>query len=299
MARTRLVAVSIGDLRIAIEAPPAFPWRMEPGPLDAFGVPADDADLHLGVRVGRVDHGRRPDLSGAGRERLEVHRDGSGWQVLHRRRGRVEREARFDCELRTGEIILDAESRAARECGNPLASPLDEWIVRHRLARAGGILIPGCVGVRDGRATLFVGDAALLAGRGSLASVLAAHREVDLLADGVVAVRRDGTGFRVYATPWSSPKTNHSAPLEAIHRVGSGPCPRMAPLDAGEAVASLIGVCAPLDDPAANDACLTTLERLGERVAVTRTRTPDADALVDLAWGLGVRAGAPRYPRAA
>lgn len=299
MARTRLVAVSIGDLRIAIEAPPAFPWRMEPGRHRVFGAPAEDADVHLGVRVGQVDRSRRPDLSGAGRERLEVHRDGSGWQVLHRRRGRVEREARFDRALRTGEIILDAESRTARECGNPLASPLDEWVVRHRLAQSGGLLLSGCVGVRDGRATLFVGDGALFAGHGSVASVIARRPEVDLLADGLVAVRSQGTGFRVYATPWSRPETNHSAPLEAIHRVRSGPCPTASPLDAEGAVASLIGVCPRLDDPAAGEATLATLERLGERVPATRTRTPDADALVDVAWGLTAARRPPLWPHAA
>jgi hypothetical protein len=249
--------------------------------------------------VGRVAHERRPDLSGAGRERLEVHRDGSGWRVLHRRRGRVEREARLDCEMRTGEVILDAASRTARECGDPLASPLDEWIVRHRLAQAGGLLLSGCVGLRDGRATLFVGDDAVFSGRGSLACVLERRPDLDLLADGLVAVRSEGTGFRVWATPWSRPGVNRSAPLEAIHRVGSGPCASATPLDAHEAVASLSGVCPSLDDPAASEATLATLERLGERVPTTRTRTPDAEALVDLAWGLPAGHAVPRWPHAA
>ncbi len=299
MARTRLVAVSIGDLRIAIEAPPALPWRLERGQLDAFAVSAEDADLHLGVRVGRVDQSRRPDLSGAGRERLEVHRQGSGWQVLHRRAGRIECEARFDRELHTGEIILAPTSQTARECGYPLASPLDEWIVRHRLARAGGVLLSGCVSVCDGRASMFVGDGAVFAGRTPLATVLARRPDVDLLAEGLVAVRSEGTGFRVHATPWSRPESNRSAPLEALHWVGSGPCASASPLDGDEAVASLVAVCPPLDDPAAGEATLRTLERLGERVPATRTRTPDAEALVDLAFGPAAARGTRPWPRAA
>jgi hypothetical protein len=293
MARTRLVALNIGDVRIAIEAPPALPWRLGAARLDAFAVPAADADLHLGVRVGRVDCSRRPDLSDAGRERLEVHRHGSGWQVLHRRRGRVEREARFDGELRTGEVILDAGSAAARDCSYPLASPLDEWIVRHRLARSGGILLAGCVGVRDGRATLFVG--APFVGRAGLAAVLEARDDVELLADGLVAVRADGTGFRVHSTPWSRPEAVRSAPLEALHRVEAGPGAVALPLVAEDAIAALLGVCPPVDDPAAGEAMLRTVERLGERVATTHSRVVDSETLVELAWGLSPG----RLPRAA
>lgn len=292
MGRTRLVALCIGDLRIAIEAPPALPWGLARERLEAFAVPAEGADLHLGVRVGRVDQSRRPCLAEAGRERLEVHRQAGGWQILHRRGGRVEREARLDRELRTGEVILDAASPSAQSCRYPLAVPLDEWIVRHRLARAGGLLLTGCVGVRDGRATLFFGNGPVrLPG---LAAALARRRDAELLAHGIVAVCSDATGFRVHATPWSYPEANRSARLEALHRVESGPVPSLSPLDTREAVASLCGACPSLDDPGSAEASLRTLERLAERVPCTRARTAAAPPLLDLVFSPRIGSGGRR-----
>jgi hypothetical protein len=285
MGRTRLVGVSIGDLRIAIEAPPALPWRFANEPAAAFAATPGEADLHLGVRVGRVDRSRRPDLSAGGaRSRLEVRPLGDGFQVLHRRNGHVEREARLDRDLREGLIILDAESPEARRCGYPLAAPLDRWIVRHRLARSGGLLIPACAAVRNGRAMLFAGGAG--AGKRAVANAIRSMPGVTLLSDRVVALRVDGTGFRVHATPWSEPGPMDAAPLDGIQVIQPGPRLGSTPLDDTEAVASLLGVIRAFDDATAHEAAMATVERLAERVPVGRAVWDDPAALVREAWGL-------------
>jgi hypothetical protein len=284
MSRTRLVGVSIADLQIAIEAPPGLPWRLAGEPLAAFAAPVEEVDLHLGVRVGRVDRGRRPLLAhGLGRDRLEVRPLGKGWQVLQRRRGRVEREARLDADLSEGVVIVDAEAPAAKRCGYPLGGALDRWLVRHRLARSGGLLIPACAAVRDGRATLFAGPPG--AGKTRLARALAEQPGVRVLAHHEVALRAEGTGFRVHATPWSEPAAAGSAPLESVHLLRPGPFAAMRSLDGTEAVAALLGLVPPLDEPGAQEGVLAAVERLAERVPVTDVAWATVDDPGHLAWG--------------
>jgi hypothetical protein len=284
MSRTRLVGVSIADLQIAIEAPPGLPWRLAGQAMAAFAAPLGEVDLHLGVRVGRVDRGRRPLLGeGLGRDRLEVRPLGRGWQVLQRRRGRVVREARLDAELSEGVVILDAEASAARRCGYPLGGALDRWLVRHRLARAGGLLLPACAAVRDGRATLFAGAPG--AGKTLVARALAEQPGVHVLAHHEVALRASGTGFRVHATPWSEPAAAGSAPLDSVHLLRPGPFPAQRSLDGPEAVAALLGVVPPLDEPGAQEGLLAAVERLAERVPVTDVAWTAPGDAGHLAWG--------------
>jgi len=284
MSRTRLVGVSIADLQIAIEAPPGLPWRLAGEPLAAFAAPIDQVDLHVGVRVGRVDRSRHPLLGqGLGRDRLEVRPLGRGWQILQRRRGRVEREARLDADLSEGVVIVDAEAPTARRCGYPLGGALDRWLVRHRLARSGGLLLPACAAVRDGRATLFVGPPG--AGKTAVARSLAEQPGVHVLAHHEVALRIEGTGFRVHATPWSEPAAAGSARLESIYLLGPGPVPALRSLDGSEAVAALLGAVPPLDEPGAQEGVLRAVERLAERVPVADVAWTTAEDAGRLAWG--------------
>ncbi len=285
MGRTRLVGVSIGGLQIAIEAPPALPWRFCGEPAAAFATPPAEPDLHLGVCVGRADRSRRPDLSAAGaRDRLEARGFADGFQVLHRRNGHVEREARFDRDLREGIVIVDSESPAARRCAYPLAAPLDRWIVRHRLARAGGLLIPACAVVLDGRAVLFAGGAG--AGKRALAGAVRALPGARLMADRVVAVRSEGTGFRAHPTPWSEPGATGSARLEGVVLIRAGAALGLSALADAEAVASLLGVIRPFDDPGAHEGALATVERLAERIPVAQGVWNEPAALLREAFGL-------------
>jgi hypothetical protein len=278
------VGVSIADLQIAIEAPPGLPWRLAGQPLAAFAAPLGEVDLHLGVRVGRVDRGRRPLLGeGLGRDRLEVRPLGRGWQVLQRRGGRVVREARLDAELSEGVVILDADAPAARRCAYPLGGALDRWLVRHRLARSRGLLLPACAAVRDGRATLFAGLPG--AGKTRVARTLAEQPGVHILAQREVALRAEGTGFRVHATPWSEPAAADSAPLESIHLLRPGPFAELRSLDGAEAVAALLGVVPSLDEPGAQEGMLAAVERLAERVPVTDVAWMTPDDAGHLAWG--------------
>jgi hypothetical protein len=298
MARTRLLGLCIADLRIAIEAPPSLPWRWGDDPEAAFASSPETADLAVGVRLARLGCGRRPQLRAGGGERLEVSRSASGWRVLHRRGGVVEREASFDADLRAGEVVLDPASHAAQSGAYPLAFPLDAWLVRQRLALEGGLLFRGFAALRGERALLFSaaggGDDAGLVAR------LAAASRTRVIAGPLVALRADGTGVRVHATPWSDgPASPRSALLEAVHLVHASPALAAAPLCGAEAVAAVLPALPPLDGAELQARALAALERLVERLPVIRLGAPDEGSALSLASGRDCASLSRLWPRSA
>ncbi len=303
MGRTRLRGICIGGLQIGIEVPPGLPWDFGSAEEGAFGAVSREPDVSVGVRLAPVAPARRPDLSRAARrDRVEVDRTPRGWRVLHRYRGVVEREARFDHDLSMGEIRVQPGSPSARRCSNPLGFPLDEWLVRHRLALEGGLMLRGCGAVRDGRATVLAGAGG--SERRTAARWLAAHPGVTLLSDCRVALRAEATGFRAHPTPWGAPSPavpGAAARLEAVYALAPASTLTARPLTGAEAVAALVAALAPLEHPAAGERALATLERLAERVPVVRLGIPaQADRrLPELVWGEGSALAGRLWPRAA
>ncbi len=281
------VGVDVGGLRIAVERPPGMSWVV---PSTHFFVDELDAvpawDVRFGVRVGRVGLPRRPRLGrGSERDRIEAVAVPGGWHLLHRRRGMIEREVHLDEALREGEIMLARDGQAARTGEPPLCWPLDEWLLRHRLAREGGVLLTACGVTRAGVATLFAAPPG--AGKRALGQRLRTLPGCALLSDQRVAIRPDGTAFRAFGTPWSrSPATacERWARLDAVHRVVPGPV-AARPLASAEAVAALVSVHSPCDALVLEQRSLATLERLAERVPVIRLSGAEEPGLAGLVWG--------------
>jgi hypothetical protein len=299
MGRTRLLGLCIADLRIAIEAPPALPWRWGDDPEAAFAASPEEADLAVGVRLAPLGRGARPVLKAGCGERLEVSRSATGWRVLHRRGGVVEREASFDACLRAGEVVLDPSSAAARSGAYPLAFPLDAWVVRQRLALEGGLLLRGFAALRGERALLFTSSdesdsSGLFAG-------LTAASGPRAIGGPFVALRADGTGVRVHGTPWGYAESSipRSAPLEAVHLLHPAPALAAAPLCGAEAVGAVLPALAPLDGSEPQALALAALERLVERVPVVRLGAPDAETALRFATGRDCAALGRLWPRSA
>jgi hypothetical protein len=211
----------------------------------------------------------------------------------------VEREASFDPGLRAGEVLVDPRASSAAAGGYPLAFPLDAWLVRHRLALEGGLLLHAWTVERDGHALLFAGTAG--GDELGLAAHLGAPAGQADAAEPQVALRPDGTGFRAHATPWRAccGATPRSARLEAVHLVHSAPALAAAPLAGPEAVAALLGVLAPLDGRDAEERALAAVERLADRVPVIRLGAPDAATALRFAAGRGCAADGRLWPRSA
>jgi hypothetical protein len=289
----------IADLTIAIEAPPSLPWRWGEDAEAGFAAPSERPDLCVGVRLARLGSGARPVPRPGGGERLEVSRSAAGWRVLHRRGGVVEREASFDPSLRAGEVLVDPRAASASPAGYPLAYPLDEWLVRHRLALEGGLLLHAWPIERDGSALLFVDAAG--ADELGLGVRLGPQTGPGGASAPRVALRPDGTGFRVHGTPWLFPRGAKplSARLEAIHLVHPAPTLAAVPLCGPEAVAALLAVRAPLDGREADECALAAVERLVERVPLVRVGAPDAAEVLRFAAGGGSAVDGRLWPRSA
>lgn len=290
MGRTRLRGLTVAELRLAIEAPACLDWDWPEGPLRRFATPAEDADVRVGVRVGRCDAPGGDTLrydSGGGI--FDVAQVGRDWLIALRIRGRLQRLARFDEGFREGEVVVDPDSFYARERYYPLAYPLDEVIFLHRLARSGGLLLHACGAVLRGptgdetpRAALFSGPSG--AGKTTIARLLEHHAGAEILSDDRIVIRPAEVGFRAHGTPWhgDAPLSRaESAPLAAIHLIhhAAEVDPRLLSGVAG-AAAVLGNAFAPLHDAVSAEAALDLGARLAAGVPIVRLGFPKDESVV-------------------
>jgi hypothetical protein len=287
MPRTKLRGLTVAGLRLAIEAPPNLPWDWPEGPLRRFASSAEGADVCVGVRVARPEPpGALKFDSSAGS--FEIARDGSDWIVALRRRGALQRLARFDRDFRIGEVIVDPDSFCARSGHYPLSNPLDELIFLHRLAREGGLLLRASAVVRDGRARLFSGPSG--AGKTTISRWMLEAGPCSVLSDDRVVIRLEPDGgFRVHGTPWhgDAPLASPAAArLDGIHAIHHAPVLRDRPLAAAEAAATVLGnAFIPAHDAVGAARVFELAERLVARVGVSRLGFPKDRAVVSYAWG--------------
>ena len=152
----------------------------------------------------------------------------------------------------------------------------------------------GAAPVVDGQGIICTGPS----GRGkSTISRLFDQCGVSVLTDERPVLRpdasADGTGFRVYGSPWPSSGQfvqNASAPLRKIYFIEHGPEAEILPLTTREAVMRLLDVAmVPWMDPAFFDPFIQTLETVIGRVphALLRFR-PDVSAVEAIRRDLGV-----------
>jgi hypothetical protein len=304
--RTKLRAITVGGLRLAIEVPPSLPWRWPDGALSRFATPPADCDIHVGVRVGEVKAPPRDALhydSGGGI--YDVAREGRDVVIALRIRGVLQRVARFDEGFRWGEVVIAPDSLYARECHYPLAYPLDELIFLHRIARDGGLMLHSCGVVRDADALLFTGPSG--AGKTTISRLMREHAEASVLSDDRIVLRPDGNGIRIFGTPWHGDgelSSTDSARLRAIHVIRHAPEVLAEPLcGATAARAVLENAFLPAYDPVGAEKALGFVASLVERVRVVRLGFPKDERVARYAWGcssVGAAAArgrlAPRTP---
>lgn len=294
MGRSKLRGLEVAGVRVAVEVPSPFDWRW-PRSMERFAVPPCDPEVHIGVRVGscefRLDD---PVVYECGQGSLEVARDGRDWLVVSDRGDGLRRLARFDASFSQGEVVVSP--RAAADGIHPLCHPIDEVLLLHRIAHAGGLVLHGSAVVRDRRALAFVGSGRLPGEAGPRS----ANETLDgahVLAAGRVVLRPGSLGVRAHATPWSgdpgvgeSGETGASqvmsAGLEAVHVLGASEEVAIEPLDAHAAVAELLAyVVAPVHAPGIADRLMENATRITHSVRVLRVETPDDRRVQPFAWG--------------
>ena len=293
MSRSLFRGLSVGGLRLAVEAPPALPWRWPKGPLRRFACTAEHPDVRVRVRLGEPEappaHAVRYDSGGG---IFDVARLGDEFVFALRIRGVLQRVARFDPAFREGEVVLAPDSIYARENYYPLAYPLDELVFLHRIVREGGLLLHACGLVRDERALIFTGPSG--AGKTTISRLAMRHAGARVLSDDRIVLRPEGQRVRIFGTPWHGDgelSERRSAPLAAIHVIRHAGQVIAEPLcGAGAAAAVLGNAFLPAHDPEGTSHALGFAASLVERVPVIRLGFPKDIRVVRYAFGAGAGA---------
>lgn len=108
------------------------------------------------------------------------------------------------------------------------------------LAKQGGFLLHSASAIRNGKAYLFAGVSE--AGKTTISRL--APRDVTLLTDEISYVRRQGTGYVAFGTPFTGELAklgeNVSAPIAALYFLGKGSENHIDPIPPGAAARSLL-----------------------------------------------------------
>ena len=254
------VTITIGNLPVRFSVPDSAFAAMLAERYAAFLHPSVASQAEIEFDVHLVAPGSLP-----GPQELDVRFEGGIWRL-----GRGDFRAEFDLTARRGRITLFP---------NPYAIDALLRIVHSLLmAGSGGILLHAASGISNGRGVVFSG----VSGAGKTTIARLAPPSVRLLTDEISYLRREGTEYRVYGTPFSGELGMHgediSAPLAAIHLIEHGARNRRAPLAQPEAVRRLLRntLFFAQEAPLVN-AVFATLCDLTERVPVYRLEfAPDA-----------------------
>ena len=191
------------------------------------------------------------------------------------------KELRVDRDYREGEIVLN-EPWQGSELPDPLEYPLDELLVVHRLGQGLGCELHSC-GIVDeaGLGWLIVGHSG--AGKSTLAR-LWAGRNVSVLSDDRIILRKIDGKIRMFGTPWHGEAgfaVATSAPLAGILVIEHGGGNHIEDLDAISAVSELMARSfVPFHEAEALETAIGVLGDAAENLPCCRFRfKPDETAI--------------------
>ena len=147
--------------------------------------------------------------------------------------------------LRRSDFLAEWDSHAGRghirQAPTPYSTDSILRIVHTLLlAKEGGFLLHAASCVRNGRAFLFSG----ISGAGKTTISRLAPGDATLLSDEISYIRRDGTGYRAFGTPFfgelARPGDNRSAPLGTLFFLEKGPENKIEEIPKSEALRKLL-----------------------------------------------------------
>jgi len=218
-ASLRTVTVAIGDIPISLEtADPQFRELLVQryaGFIDVNAAPS----YHFNVEI--------TDPATVSDEDVRVYRQGRLWHIE-----RGDFRAELDPRARRGWV---------RQARNPYS--IDTVLrIAHSLvlAEQGGFLLHSASALRHGQAFLFAG----ISGAGKTTISRLAPNDAAVLTDEISYVRRDGSAYRAYGTPFAGELArvgeNISAPLKTLFFLQQGPVHRIDPVDPRDAARALL-----------------------------------------------------------
>jgi hypothetical protein len=278
---------------MVVEVPSALDWRERDGETAGNPCAPTEPDLYVGVRVGRPD---APSADGtvytSGRHTFEIGRCGSDWVIAVHGRDSHERVARFDADFREGEVVVspDHAAQLLTAGGSPLAHPLDELLVVHRMLRRGGIVLRSSLIARDGRALAFVGHRCSITEAPVEGSARGWRRIDPMRAVGDrVAIRFGDRGPVVHTLPWSvsgAPVPSLRGELDAIHWLERSEAVFTETLGDDDAAQTILAnAFAPVHDPDGVARSGALAERIARCVPVVRLGMPAEERVVPFTWG--------------
>lgn len=171
----------------------------------------------------------------------------------------------IDKNFSYGQMLLVRGCYANEAKVHALEYPIDELIVTNWLARGRGVEVHGC-GITDDaqNSYLFVGHSG--AGKSTTTRLWQKERNVRILSDDRIIIRKQKNEFSMYGTPWhgeagfASPE---KASLKQIFVLEHGDKNEIVPLSQSAAAAELFARCfLPFHDPQALTATLAYLDDL-------------------------------------
>ncbi len=166
---------------------------------------------------------------------------------------------------------------------DPLEYPTDELLVMHWLAQGRGVEVHGC-GLIDSVAggQLLIGHSG--AGKSTTTRLWTSTRNVEVLSDDRIILRRNPDGLRMYGTPWHGEcglASARSADISRIFVIEHGSENKITRLSPSQAVAEIfVRSFVPFHDREGLDRTLRYLQELASVVACYRFQfVPDAGAV--------------------
>jgi hypothetical protein len=124
---------------------------------------------------------------------------------------------------------------------NPLCYPLDQILLMYYLSQREGALVH-CAGLEcDGRGYIFPGRSG--AGKSTISRILAGRDGFNIISDDRMAVRKSGSIFSAFGTPWPGEEgiaENKNLPLSAIFFISQGENSRIEKIAPREALERLL-----------------------------------------------------------
>jgi hypothetical protein len=213
------VIVQIGDIPVSFRpSDPDFCEAIQKryvGFLNSRLAPACRFEVHITAPANGRDDDTR------------VSRKGSVWRLQ-----RGDFQAEWDRQTKNGWI---------RQCANPYS--IDTVLrITHSLilATEGGFLVHAASAIRNGRSYLFAG----ISGAGKTTLTRCAPSDVTVLTDEISYVRRSGSTYRAYGTPFAGELArsgeNTSAPVDTLFLLEKGPNNRIETISAKDAAQALM-----------------------------------------------------------
>jgi hypothetical protein len=243
--------------------------------LSAFGVPrmaSDECDVN--VRVSLVEAlenpAKDPLFSSGGLWSLFAHDGGYRLNFLRSYPGETPyKSAWFDRNFLRGELSLSRQFFSTGKAVYPLEYPLDEVLMIHHLAGGKGLEVHA-LGVVDeaGYGHLFLGHSG--AGKSTSARLWQAQRDVRILSDDRIILRRREGAVWMYGTPWHGDAgiaSPGSGPLSHIYVLEQAPANELVPMPRSIATAEIFARSfVPRHSPEALNSALQFIEQLAQEL---------------------------------